>query len=39
MFPRAMVCLRSMSVDTLHKGGTVDDDDDDDNNFSGKLVK
>ena len=32
MFPRDMVCLRNMSVDTLHKGDTEDDDDDDDNN-------
>jgi hypothetical protein len=27
-----MVCLRNISVDTLHKGETEDDDDDDDNN-------
>jgi len=27
-----MVCLRNISVDTLHKGDTDDDDDDDDNN-------
>jgi hypothetical protein len=27
-----MVCLRNTSVDTLHKGDTVDDDDDDDDN-------
>jgi hypothetical protein len=26
-----MVCLRNISVDTLHKGDTDDDDDDDDN--------
>jgi hypothetical protein len=35
MFPRNMVCLRNISVDTLHKGDTEDDDDDgddDDNN-------
>ena len=36
MFPWDMVCLRNMSVDTLHKGDTDydddDDDDDDDNN-------
>jgi hypothetical protein len=39
MFLRDMVCLRNVSVDTLHKGDTVDDDndggdddDDDDNN-------
>jgi hypothetical protein len=30
MFPRDMVCLRNISVDTLHKGDTEDDDDDDD---------
>jgi hypothetical protein len=34
-----MVCLRNISVDTLHKGDTEDDDDDDEknnnnNNFS-----
>ena len=37
MFPRDMVCLRNISVDTLHKGDAEDndddaDDDDDDNN-------
>jgi hypothetical protein len=32
MFPRDMVCLRNISVDTLHKGDTEDDDDDNDNN-------
>jgi len=32
MFPRDMVCLRNISVDTLHKGDTEDNDDDDDNN-------
>jgi hypothetical protein len=31
MFPRDMVCLRNISVDTLHKGDAEDDDDDDDN--------
>jgi hypothetical protein len=30
MFPRDMVCVRNISVDTLHKGDTEDDDDDDD---------
>jgi hypothetical protein len=30
MFPRDMVCLRNISVETLHKGDTKDDDDDDD---------
>jgi hypothetical protein len=32
MFPRDMVCLRNICVDTLHKGDTDDDDDNDDNN-------
>jgi hypothetical protein len=34
MFPRDMVCLTNISVDTLHKGDTedADDDDDDDGN-------
>jgi hypothetical protein len=32
MFASDMVCLRNISVDTLHKGGTEDDDDNDDNN-------
>jgi hypothetical protein len=27
-----MVCLRNISVDTLHKGDTEDDDDDNNNN-------
>ena len=35
MFPRNMVFLRNISVDTLHKGDTEDDDDDDDNNNDG----
>jgi len=30
VFPRDMVCLRDISVDTLHKGDTEDDDDNDD---------
>jgi hypothetical protein len=30
MFPRDMVCLRIVSVDTLHKGDTEKEDDDDD---------
>jgi hypothetical protein len=32
MFPRDMVCLRNIGVDTLHKGDIGDDDDDDDDN-------
>jgi hypothetical protein len=37
MFPRDMVCLRNVSVGTLHKGDTGDDDnnDDDDDNDDG----
>ena len=27
MFPRDMVCLRNISVDTLHKGETEDNND------------
>jgi len=38
-----MVCLRNISVDTLHKGDTEDDDDDDDdddnnNNNNNKFL-
>jgi len=32
MFPSDMVCLKNISVDTLHKGDTDDDDDDNNNN-------
>jgi hypothetical protein len=33
VFPRVIVCLRNISVDTLYKGNTEDNyDDDDDNN-------
>jgi hypothetical protein len=32
-----MVCLRNISVDTLHKGDTEDDDDDDDDNNKNKY--
>jgi len=33
--PRNIVCLRNISINTLHKG---DDDDDDDNNNVGVVV-
>jgi len=36
MFPKDMVCLRNISVDTLYKGDTDDDDDDDNNNNNNK---
>jgi hypothetical protein len=32
MFPRDMVCLRNISVNTLHKGDNDDDNDDGNNN-------
>jgi hypothetical protein len=32
VFPRDMVCLRNISVDTLHKGGT--EDNNNNNNIS-----
>jgi len=32
VFPRDIVCLRNMSISSLHKGDYDDDDDDDDNN-------
>ena len=30
MFPRDIICLRNISINTLHKGDDGDDDDDDD---------
>jgi hypothetical protein len=32
VFLRDMVCLRNISVDTVHKGVTEDDDDNNNNN-------
>jgi hypothetical protein len=32
-----MVCLRNISVDTLHKGDTEGDDDDDNNNNNNNI--
>jgi len=32
MFPRDMVCLRNISVDTLHKGDTKDNNNNNNNN-------
>ena len=32
MFPRDIVCLRNISINTLHKGDDDDDDNDDDDN-------
>ena len=36
LFPRDIVCIRSISINTLHKGDDYDDDDDD-NNINNKL--
>jgi len=37
MFPRNMVCLRNISVDTLHKGDTEDNNNNNNNNNIKKL--
>jgi hypothetical protein len=34
-----MVCLKNVSVDTVHKGDTNDDDDDDNNNYNNNQKK
>jgi hypothetical protein len=39
MFPRDMVCLRNIRVDTLHKGDTEDNDDDNNNNNSNNNLQ
>jgi hypothetical protein len=43
VFFRDMVCLKNISLDTLHKGDTEDDDDDDDddnnNNNNNQLTE
>jgi hypothetical protein len=33
-----MVCLRNISVDTLHKGDTEDDDDNNNNNNNNEII-
>jgi hypothetical protein len=39
VFPRDMVCLGNICINTLHKGAKDDDDDDDDdNNNNNKLI-
>ena len=40
MFPRDIVCLRNISINTLHKGDDDDDndDDDDDNNNNNNNI-
>jgi len=32
LFPKNIICLRNISINTLHKGDDVDDDDDNNNN-------
>ena len=39
LFPRDIVCLRNISINTLHKRDDDDDDDDDDNNNNNKGKK
>jgi hypothetical protein len=38
MFPRDVVCLRNININTLHKGDDDDDDDDDDKNNNTFLI-
>ena len=38
VFPKDIVCLRNISINTLHKGEDDDDDDDDDNNNNNNNV-
>jgi hypothetical protein len=37
VFPRDMVCLRNISVDTLHKGDTEDDNNNNNNNNNNNI--
>jgi len=37
VFPRDIVCLRNMSINTLHKGD--DDDDNNNNNNTWKKIR
>ena len=36
LFPRDVVCLMNISINTLHKGNDCDDDDDDDDDDNNK---
>jgi hypothetical protein len=38
VFPKEMVCLRNISVDTLHKGDSKDDDDNNNNNNNNNNI-
>ena len=38
VFPRDIVCLRNMSISTLHKGDDDDDDDNNNNNNNNTLI-
>ena len=39
VFPRDVVCLRNISVDTLHKGDTEDNNNNNNNNNNNSLKK
>ena len=39
MFPRDMVCLRNISVDTQHKGDTEDDNNNNNNNNNNNTIQ
>ena len=39
VFPRDIVCLRNISINTVHKGKDDDDDDDDNNNNNNVLPR
>jgi len=38
VLPRDMVCLRNISVDTLHKGDTEDDNNNNNNNNNNSIA-
>jgi hypothetical protein len=39
LVPRDIVCLRNISINTLHKGDDVDDEEDNNNNDNDNEVK
>jgi hypothetical protein len=38
VFPRDMVCLRTISIDTLHKGDTEDNNNNNNNNINKTYI-
>jgi hypothetical protein len=38
LFARDIICLRNISINTLHKGDDDDDDDDDKNSWGPQLM-